>query len=649
MHRAYSLLTIKAIDKERRIITGIATTPEPDRVGDVVEPLGVKFKNPLPLLLFHDHTNPVGTVRFDKPTKDGITFEAHLPEIDEPGPLKTAVDHAWQLVKRRLVRGVSIGFRVLNDAMDLMRDTGGIRFRETEVLELSLVTVPANQDATIHTIKSADQERALSGSTPSVSSPAAALSPRPRRDRSMKKTVSDKITALRTQRKSISDRMAALMQPVLDEEIDTLDDENQKEYDELAADLKTTDEDIIRFEALERASVIKATPVIGTTSEDGQASRGHRPHITVKSNLPPGIEFARYAICKVAGPMFGMSPLDIARERYPDNPRIQALLKAAVAGATTTDSTWAAPLVSDAQTLTSEFLEYLRPMTIVGKFGTNGIPSLTRVPFNVRVQSQTSGGSANWVGQGKLKPVTKFDYADISLTWAKIAAISVLADELIRFSNPASEGRVRDALTGAVVERMDRDFIDPDKAAVSNVSPASITNGITGLTPSTGGDAADVRNDVAQAMGTFITANQDVTNLVWIMSASTALQLSLMRNALGNREFPDITVRGGLFEGFPVIVSQYAAVVGSPTPNLVVLVNAKEIFLADDGGVSIDASNQASIEMSDDPENEAGTVVSMYQSNQVALKAERYINWARGRNSAVAWLDAVAWTAPGSP
>jgi phage head maturation protease len=54
-----------------------------------------------------------------------------------------------------LVRGVSIGFRALEHAF---LDGGGIRFVKTEVLELSLVSVPANGEATIQTIKSIDAD-----------------------------------------------------------------------------------------------------------------------------------------------------------------------------------------------------------------------------------------------------------------------------------------------------------------------------------------------------------------------------------------------------------------------------------------------------------------------------------------------------------
>lgn len=154
MNRAYSILNIKAMDAETRTITGLATTPEPDRMGDIVEPLGVKFRNPLPLLWQHRHDQPVGHVKFDKPTAKGITFTAKLAQIDEPGALKDLVDMAWQSVKARLVQGVSIGFRALEHAF---MDDGGIRFLESEVIELSLVTIPANASATIHTIKAMDR------------------------------------------------------------------------------------------------------------------------------------------------------------------------------------------------------------------------------------------------------------------------------------------------------------------------------------------------------------------------------------------------------------------------------------------------------------------------------------------------------------
>jgi hypothetical protein len=49
--------------------------------------------------------------------------------MSEPGTLKDRLDEAWQSVKMKLVRGVSIGFRAIEYAF---MDDGGIRFIESK-------------------------------------------------------------------------------------------------------------------------------------------------------------------------------------------------------------------------------------------------------------------------------------------------------------------------------------------------------------------------------------------------------------------------------------------------------------------------------------------------------------------------------------
>jgi hypothetical protein len=113
VQRAYAILQVKSMLEEERIIRGMATTPSTDRVGDVIDPLGVQFKNPMPCLWQHDNTKPIGTVSFDAPTRGGIKFEARLPKVVEAGILKDRVDEAWQSVKYGLVAGASIGFQAV--------------------------------------------------------------------------------------------------------------------------------------------------------------------------------------------------------------------------------------------------------------------------------------------------------------------------------------------------------------------------------------------------------------------------------------------------------------------------------------------------------------------------------------------------------
>lgn len=154
MNRAYSVLEVKSIDENRRVFRGIATTPTPDRIGDVIDHKGMRFKNPLPLLWQHKHDSPIGRVTFEQPTAKGTPFEAEIPIVDEPGPLKDRVDTAWGEIRHGLVRATSIGFMPL--AQPEINKHGGMTFPEVEIYELSAVTIPMNSEALITQIKSID-------------------------------------------------------------------------------------------------------------------------------------------------------------------------------------------------------------------------------------------------------------------------------------------------------------------------------------------------------------------------------------------------------------------------------------------------------------------------------------------------------------
>jgi HK97 family phage prohead protease len=163
--RAYSVLEIKAMDETdgKRTFKGVATTPTPDRVGDIVEPKGAEFQLPIPLLWQHNSREPIGWVRAARVTDKGIEVECEIASVPEAGKLKDRLDEAWQSLKSKLVGGLSIGFKPLESAR--IGESYSYRFMKWLWLELSAVTVPANGDCSITAIKSADEaiRRAASG------------------------------------------------------------------------------------------------------------------------------------------------------------------------------------------------------------------------------------------------------------------------------------------------------------------------------------------------------------------------------------------------------------------------------------------------------------------------------------------------------
>lgn len=644
--RAYSVVNLKFAKDgaNQRIITGIATTPSTDRMGDIVDPLGCTFKNPLPLLHQHDHEKPVGTVTFSQPTKDGIRFEAKLATVDEPGALRDRVETAWGEIKAGLIRGVSIGFRVLEDGYELMKN-GGIRFMNTEVMELSLVTVPANKDATIQTIKSFDRKAlAALGDKPAASGTKSHATER-KKPMARKQTLAEQIAAFKDTRTEKSARMTEIVE---DAEGATLDASAQEEFDALEQDIESIDQHIKRLRTLQKHMVDQARPVANDGEDDDEDDRAVKKSahsIAAKPRAPkpePGIRLARFAKTLAVANKSHRDVMGVAQELYGDrDPEIVSMVKAAVPAATTTTLD---PLIGNVGGF-ADFVEYLRPQTILGKFGTAGVPALRQIPFRVPLITETGESQGYWVGEGKAKPLTSVAYSRTVLEPLKVANIAVATMEALRDTTPAAETLIRDSLAAALIKTMDVAFIDPANAGIAGVKPASITNG-AGAAASGGNDPDAIRNDVRVAMGAFVSANNSLSGGVWIMSAGSALSLSLLQNALGQPEFVNLTMMGGTFMGLPVITSEYVG-------NYIVLVNAGDIYLADDGGISVDMSTEASLEMADNPAHNsdvptgAASMVSMFQTNSVAFRAERTVNWMRRRgNGGVRVISAATWGQP---
>lgn len=634
MKRAYSLLTIKAINEEERTIEGIASTPTADRMGDIVESKGAKFALPIPLLWQHNAEQPIGMVNEAQITRNGIRIKASIAKGVLP-----MIDEAWALIKAGLVRGLSIGFQPLENGMQPIEGSKyGVRFTAWEWLELSAVTIPANSQASIQTIKSIDAQfdRPASGSLPviRVEPIPGAAGTTPQLSKGMKmKTITEQIAGFEAKRAASSARMNDIMAKSA-EEGRTLDEVETDEYDTLESEVTGVDTHLVRLRAHEQIMIKNAVAVVEPKNEDeARAVRSGGTILTLKSNLPKGTAFTRYAIALLKSNGNLPQALEISKQWHDSSPEVEIVLKAAVAAGTTTDATWARPLIPYNQ-MANEFVELLRPQTILGR-----IPGFRRVPFAIRMPRATAGSTAGWVGEGAPKPVSRMSFDTMTMPFTKVAAIIVLTEELIRFSSPSAEAVVQDDMIKAISQFIDVQFVDPSIAANGAISPASITNGAA-ISVSTGPTIAEIEADTGALMQVFITGN--IMAGVWIMNPRTALALSKLRTPQDVKFYPDITMAGGTFQGLPVITSNNVPIAVDGT-TFIVLMDASEVFLADDGGVTLDVSREASLQMSDAPAGGPQQLVSLWQNNMVGLRAEREINWQRRRNASVAVLTAVAY------
>ena len=594
-------LDVKSVDAARRTFAGIATTPDLDRQGHSVDPAGVTFRNPLKLFYEHDR-KPIGWATFGPATAAGIPFEARIATVDEPGALRDRVDEVWQMVKHGLLTSVSIGYRVLDGATKPIK--GGLRLLRTEVVELSLVSIPANPHAAIVLVKSL----AASGREPSTApgGPNAGRTPM---------TLSEQINSYGATRASKAAEMSALMTAAT-ERGTTLEPADMDRYDTLDTEVKSFDETIQRLKRTEQLQQQNLAPVPVTP--------GRFPVISVKSNLPPGSAFVRGVMALVRANGNRYEAVEHAKQWQDSTPEVALWLKAAVAPGTTTDPAWAGVLAA-AGNVTEEFVALLRPATVLGK-----IAGLKQVPFNTAVPIQTLGGIYGWTGQGLPKKVTKLGFATDKLEITKATGIIVLTEELVRSSSPAAEAICRADMIAGIAQFLDQQFLDPAVAYAAGVNPGSITNGTVALTATTNPLA-----DVYALLSALSAANVPLAGVHLIMSETNAFGLSMSRTATGTAEFPGLSADGGSLSGIKVVTSNVAG-------SNIIAVQPAFVLYADDGGVQIDLSREASLQMSDAPmaPADATTVyTSLWQNNLVGLRAERFINWKRAKLEAVKYAS----------
>lgn len=411
-----------------------------------------------------------------------------------------------------------------------------------------------------------------------------------------------------------------------------LDADERTAFDEVEKNIKDIDETVTRLKGLEDIQLRSAQPVLSPRIEIASAAKG--------------IRFAR--MCQAIAASRGniTQAVEIAKHQWPDDRDINNVLRAAslgftraaVAAATTTDAGWAGALAS-AQNLSGELIELVMKEAVIGQ-----LSQLRRVPFNVRIPREvTAVGSVKWVGQGQSKPLGKGVFDFITIPFAKVALIVLITEELARFSDPNAEVMMRDSLVRAIRDFLDAQFVSSATAAVANVSPGGITNGLPGgqTFASTGSTLAHIQYDLTHAMSLLNTVNAPRAP-TWIMHPTTLIGIASMVNPMGMPAFP--TAANKTLTGYPVVTTAHLPV------GEIILLDQEGVLFASDNAVSVDVSREATLQADDAPTTPpTAPLVSLWQQNLIGLKAEQFAYWMRARDADVVLVTGVDYNVAPAP
>lgn len=637
-----------------------------DRMGDVVDPRGWQLDNfrSHPIALFnHDRDQVIGTWRDVAVRGDKLLGRLELAEAGT----STLVDTVRALVRQGILRAVSVGFRgldkkPLNDDAD--KYFGPFRFLKSELLECSLVSVPANPNALaiakdlprdlVFEIFSKPANENPDGDRAVHGKPAKSLV---RKSTTMHgTTIASRIQAAQQELNVLRDNLKELGNN------EELTPDETKRYEELPGLIEAQKREVEKHKQAERALLdgdgagerrdgeimppqpstpqpVKAVPA--TIDQDGR-----KLFAVPRKKIEAGDYLAR-ALAAWTKSEITKDPLDKSlREMYGADNAAEItgmVLRAAVNPAATTVATWAAELV---QTSNVDYLDRLIPdfvypqltgMGVRYSFGNSGV---LKIP--VRANTPTLAG--NWVGEGAPKPVRRASFATVSMTPTKLAVISTFTEEMAAYSTPAIEGIIRQGMSDDTGIALDTYLID--NVASSATRPAGLLNGVTPITASAATPATAAMVADLKALVNAIVAAGGGRNIAILMNPAQALSLGFAQTTTGDFLFTDRAEASSKF-GVRFIVSATI-----PAGRLIA-VDAADFASATGDVPRFAVSTEATLHEEDTtplalsstgtPNVVAAPLRSLFQTDAVAIRMTLYVSWVMRRTGMVQTIASVIW------
>ena len=632
-----------------------------DRMGDVIEQDGWELDNfrKNPIALFgHSSGFPIGTW-----TDVGVSKGKLTGRLELMPPVSDRLREIHAAINAGVLRAVSVGFHPID--MEPLKDSksGGYRFTKQELVECSLVSVPANPNA-LSLAKaiglSPETQRLIFGEHADDKA------------QTLRRGSTGEHAAIphqRTKAMNLSERIQA-SQIAVNQLRDALSEHLQQAGDDLNEQVMARSNELrdkISAEVQRLESLQGAEQALGGTVIDVQPTA-----VTFKAPAPmqppalPPLPTARpFAVPKPKeepGDLIIKALIAAGEVKWHGKTREQALAdrgwgddvgvrtafelmqRAATAPAATNVPAWAGNLVAQqwadlisALTIKSVYspLSNYGVRYTLGRFGVINIP--------IELTTPTIAGS--FVAEGAPIPVRQGAFNTTPIGLKKMGVITSYTREMFEHSTPNIDTQLRDMIGRHTTVSIDTVLLDTNPA--TTIRPAGLRNGVAGLTPTAGGGFNALVGDLKQMMGVLVAANS-VRSPVWIMNPQQALSISLTQSAAGVGVFPfRDEIQAGMLNGYPVIQST------TVPATTVILVDAADFASLSGDDPRFELSDQATLHMEDTnplnigtagaPATVAAPTQSMFQTDSIALRMILPINWLMRRSGLVAWLTGVTW------
>ena len=197
--------------------------------------------------------------------------------------------------------------------------------------------------------------------------------------------------------------------------------------------------------------------------------------------------------------------------------------------------------------LSQEFIEYLRPASVVRAAGAQPVPLANG---NLSIPKITGGASASYIGENTDAPTSQQTVGQVRLIAKKLVGLIPISNDLIRFANPQTDTVIRGDLIRAVSQAEDLAFLRGDG---TQFSPKGMRNWALPANFVTAAALSGASLGYADVTGITLWLGSMITNLLnaavpvtletgcFFLSARSFMALRTLRTQLGAYAFPELS------------------------------------------------------------------------------------------------------------
>jgi HK97 family phage major capsid protein len=294
--------------------------------------------------------------------------------------------------------------------------------------------------------------------------------------------------------------------------------------------------------------------------------------------------------------------LAVAKELYPNSKALHAVLGQKTATASVpADGGFTVPIA-----FSPDYIKALYANTILEKLGVRKVPMPNG---NLSIPKMTAKASAYWIGEAQKIPASQATYGEVNLKAKKLASLTPISNDLLRYNAVGIDGWVADDLMRNAKVALDDAFLNGAGTAHTPLGLAN-TPGVQTWAPASGTDLS-VKTPTGM-LAKLKQANIPMENVKWLFNPIGESWLEDLAFASGPFAFPSLD--SGKLKGYDFIES---ATVGYDSTN------SKADFWVGDWsqflwGVGYDISVEMSREGTFDDGN--GNHISAFQNDLTLVR-----------------------------